>query len=67
MDYRAIVESAGGKFISMQGNVIFFAPKGGGRILTVYCGACTPENIGLALKNVLESEPPGFAPLERCD
>ena len=67
--YREIVESCGGKFISMQNNVIYFFDESGSRVLSLYCAAVTPENVRLALKSVREPESVDFRPLvptEKC-
>ena len=63
INYKAIIEAAGGHFISMQGNTVYFFDERGTRLLSLYVWACKRENILLALKSAREPEPADFPPL----
>lgn len=61
-DYRQIINGAGGKFISMQENTVFFWDERESRVLSLYVWAVTPENVALTLKDTRERVL-GFPPL----
>jgi hypothetical protein len=55
-DYKAIIEAAGEKFISidMARNTAYFWDETETKVLSLYLAACTPENVHLSLKNLRE-------------
>jgi hypothetical protein len=53
-DYKAIIEGAGGKFIYMQENTVFFWNEDETRVLSLYIWAVDHATVALTLKDCRE-------------
>lgn len=54
--FRIIVENAGAEFRGIQNGAVIFVDPQSMAMLSLYCFACTPENVRLSLKNARERD-----------
>jgi hypothetical protein len=69
MDFKKLIEAAGGVYIGTRGNsVLFRDPQSGNQVLSLYCFALrSTKDVALALKAAREPQPIGFESLERAE
>jgi hypothetical protein len=64
---RHSLNRPGATFIAVKDGCVSFSDDGSGdAVISLYCFACTPENIHLSLKNAREPVV-GFEPLETTE
>ena len=52
--FRIAVENAGAEFVSVKDGCVYFRDPQTGEMLSLYCFACTAENLKLSLKDKRE-------------